>query len=287
MSKKVLGKGLNSIFQDIGSPVINPTAGTALHSIKTDQIVPNPFQPRREFNEDEIQDLAKSIKEKGLLQPIVVRKHENIFQIIAGERRWRAQKSLGMLEIDAYVRDKVSDRDMMELSLIENIQRVQLSPIEEAMAYQNLMNQLGITHEEMASKLGKSRSSITNTLRLLSLPQEIQEHLKTGKLTSGHGKALLSLPSHEQINFARRILEEGLNVRESEKLPNKKTPLVNRTDPNLNQFVKEIQYFLDTRIGVKGTEKKGKLIIEYFKVEQLQKISKIIEAGYHHLKSNP
>lgn len=279
MAKKALGKGLNSIFEDIGTPVVNQQTGSDLHTVPVGSIEPNPFQPRRDFRPEEITELAKSIDEKGLLQPILVRKHQDKYQVIAGERRWRAYKELGKSEIPAQVRDKVTDRDMMELSLIENIQRVQLSPIEEALAYQNLATQLGLTHDEIAKKLGKSRSSITNIIRLLSLPSQVQNFLRDNKLTLGHGKALLSFPAEKQLEVAEKILSENLTVRDTEKIPTK-PDADTQTEPidaNLRHLVQELQYHLSAKVAVKGNEHHGKIIIEYLNRDQLLHIIEMIQ----------
>jgi len=281
MAKKALGKGLNSIFEEIGTPVIDQSTGSDLHTLPVEKIDPNPYQPRRDFRQEEIAELAESITEKGLLQPILVRKHQDRYQIIAGERRWRAFCSLNNPNIPAAIRDKVTDRDMMELSLIENIQRVQLSPIEEALAYQNLSTQIGLTHEEIAQKLGKSRSTITNTIRLLTLPDRIQSFLRDNKLTFGHGKALLALAPEKQMDYAERILNENLTVRESENL-SAKADSINKAKPvdaNLKHLVHQLQYHLNAKVSVKGNEQKGKILIEYLSADQLMHIVELIQGN--------
>src|SRR5690606_38289493 len=168
-----------------------PQTGTAVHEIELALISANPFQPRREFGADELRELAESIRLSGLIQPIFLRKHGAGYQIVSGERRFRAFQSLGRASIPALVREQVSDRDMRELAIVENVQRVQLNPLEEALAYEQLVNDLGLTHEQVAERVGKSRAAVTNTLRLLKLEPEVRDWVREGKLTAGHGRALL------------------------------------------------------------------------------------------------
>ncbi|HEX2612853.1 MAG TPA: ParB/RepB/Spo0J family partition protein, partial [Fibrobacteria bacterium] len=192
MSRRALGKGLDAIFANLGAEVADPKTGSPVHEVELERIEPNPYQPRREFAEDELKQLAASIAQSGLMQPILLRRHGEGYQIVSGERRYRAFRSLNRARIPALVRDQVSDRDMRELALVENVQRVQLNPLEEALAYEELVNALGLTHEQVAERVGKSRAAVTNTLRLLKLEPDVRAWLQEGKLTAGHGRALLA-----------------------------------------------------------------------------------------------
>jgi len=188
-SRRALGKGLDAIFAGLGTEVENPKTGSSVHEIELGRISPNPFQPRREFAEEDLAELAESISRSGLLQPILLRKHADGYQIISGERRFRASQRLGLPRVQALVRDQVSDREMRELALVENIQRVQLNAVEEALAFEELVNACGMTHEEIATRVGKSRAAVTNTLRLLKLEPQVRDWLREGKLSAGHGRA--------------------------------------------------------------------------------------------------
>jgi ParB family chromosome partitioning protein len=281
MTKKALGKGLGSIFKEIGSPVLNTESGDFVHEIPVSEINPNPFQPRREFNEEDIKGLADSISKKGLLQPIILRRHKGKFQIITGERRFRAVRKIGSPTIQAYIRKNVSNSDMMELSLIENLQRVQLSPIEEAQAYQQLINSFGLTHDELAVKLSKSRSVISNTLRLLKLDKKVQDLLLAGKITAGHARAILQHPSSKQLKFAEKIIKEKLNVRKSETQSTKNTS--SAEDPNLKAFLDEIKYSLGSKVQIKGTGSRGRIEIFYNSTDELKRLSDIMRLGSSNL----
>lgn len=270
---------------EMGATVLNQNTGDFLHDIAIENIQPNPFQPRKVINDSEIKELSASISEKGLLQPILVRKHQLKYQIIAGERRFLACKSLGQKSIRAQVREKVSDRDMMELSLIENIQRVQLSAIEESQAYEQLINKCGLTHQELSDKLGKSRPSITNSLRLLKLHPQVQELIRHKKLSSGHARALLQHPLDKQLIIAEKIINEEINVRGAESIKPRKTPPTPPSlDPNLASFLDKIRLDLGTKVTIKGTETKGVLQISYASQPELEHISEIIRAGYNKIK---
>jgi ParB family chromosome partitioning protein len=275
MSKKALGKGLSSIFKEMGSPVLDDESGDFVHEIEIADISPNPFQPRREFNEKELKELSDSISQNGLLQPILLRRNKNKYQLVTGERRLRAVQLIPRKTIQAYVRKNVSDHDMMELSLIENIQRVQLSPIEEARAYLQLVKNFGYSHEDLASRLNKSRSAVSNTLRLLKLDNRVQSYLEQGKLTAGHARAILQKPRSKQLKFAQKIVSEDLNVRKTEKMGSGQKA----HDPNLDAFVDKIKYSLGAKVNVKGTAKKGRLEISYNSQEELEKIGEILMAG--------
>ncbi len=276
--RKALGKGLDAIFAHIGTEVKNQKTGSDMHEVEITRVEANPFQPRREFGPEEIEELAQSISEKGLLQPVLLRRHQGGYQLIAGERRFRAFQKLGRTHIPAQVRDQVSDRDMAELALIENIQRVQLGPIEEALAYERLNSEMALTHEEISRKVGKSRAAITNSMRLLKLEPEVRDLLQSGKLTAGHGRALVGLEGKKQILLARKIAEEGLNVRKAE--AGKKTPAAKPTvDANTRAFIDRLRTALGTQVSLRGKPAKGVIEVHYMGREDLDRLTRLFEMG--------
>lgn len=223
MSRKALGRGLSALFTQMNS------LETDLIELDIDQLEPTEIQPRKLFNENKLNELAQSIKTNGVIQPIVARRNGDRFQIIAGERRWRAAQLAGLRKVPCIVKD-IPEENVLEMSLIENIQREDLNPIEEANAYKNLLEKLQVTQEEVARRVGKDRTSITNALRLLRLPIEIQKLVEEDKLSMGHARALLSLSSTEsQKSMAVEILDKMLSVRETEKLVRK-----NQDSPNIS-----------------------------------------------------
>jgi ParB family chromosome partitioning protein len=280
MTRKALGKGLEAIFGNLGQEVVHPQTGSTTLEIEISKIAPNPYQPRTEFGAEEIQDLANSIREKGLLQPVLLRKHHDGYQIVAGERRFRAMQLLGRSTIPALVREQLSDRDMMEMALIENIQRVQLNAIEEGLAYEQLINTCGITHDELAQKLGKSRSAITNTLRLLKLEDELKVMIKDGKLTAGHGRALLQIDPKKRVKLAEKIVADNLNVRHAEKSGAAKKPATGKPlNPNVAAFMDRLRFLLGTKVTLKGNENKGILEIHYMHRQDLETLADMLEKG--------
>ena len=282
MTRRALGKGLDAIFANLGTEVQNPRTGSSVHEIELDKIKPNPFQPRLEFADAELQELAASIAQSGLIQPIFLRKHEGGYQIVSGERRFRAFQSLKLDRIPALVREQVSDRDMRELALVENIQRVQLNALEEALAYEQLANEVGLTHEEIAAKVGKSRAAVTNTLRLLKLEPEVREWLREGKLTAGHGRALLQFTGAGQIKQARAILGAGLNVRQAEGA-RKPLPGAQLPDANTRAFIEELQSLMGMKVSFKGGvqrgTKKGVLEVHYENRDALNGLIETLRRG--------
>jgi ParB family chromosome partitioning protein len=272
---------LEAIFGNLGQEVVSEKTGASVQEIELSQITQNPFQPRREFGEEEIQDLANSIREKGLIQPILLRKHKDGYQIVAGERRFRAYQVLKKTKISALVRDQLSDRDMMEMALIENIQRVQLNAIEEALAFEQLINACGITHEELAQKLGKSRSAITNTLRLLKLETELQDMIRVGKLTAGHGRALLQSDPSQRFRLAQKIVEDHVNVRNAEKTgPKKEAGPEKPLNPNTQAYIDKLRQLLGTKVVLKGTDHRGILEIHYMSRHDLETLGELLERGH-------
>jgi ParB family chromosome partitioning protein len=277
-----LGKGLDAIFANLGNEVANPATGASVHEIELSRIAPNPFQPRVEFAAEDLRELAESIAQSGLIQPIFLRKHGQGFQIVSGERRFRAFQSLGLPRIPALVRDQVSDRDMRELALVENIQRVQLNALEEAQAYEELANACGMTHEEIAGRVGKSRATITNTLRLLKLEPAVRDWLREGKLTAGHGRALLQFQGPAQIKRARAIMDTALNVREAERgrpVPVEPKPL----DADTRAFLDELRLLTGMRAALRGAKsgksRKGVLEFHYVNRDDMNNLIETLRRG--------
>ena len=285
MAKKGLGKGLNSLFneediEEVTSDITQSSEGD-IKKVRMSLIEPNKKQPRRHFDEEKITALADSIKEHGLIQPIIITPSDNnMYKIVAGERRWRAAKKANLKEIPAVIR-KYSEEQVAEIALIENLQRENLNPIEEAIGYNLLMDEFNLTQELISQRVGKSRSAIANSLRLLSLEDEIQKMLISGTLTSGHARAILSLDDKElRIALSKRIIDDNLNVRQAEalakQLQKKKTP---KKEPEKTAYdieIEKIQNTLSSEMGTKvkinHTAKKGKIEIEYYGNEDLEPI---------------
>lgn len=284
-----LGRGLDALIPTttIGE-VVNSAgivAGTALE-VDINLVVPNSKQPRTYFDEDALNELAASIKEVGVMQPPVVREiGDGRFELIMGERRLRAAKLAGLKTIPVILRAS-KDNEMLREALLENIHRSQLNPLEEAAAYQNLLNDFGYTHDELASRVGKSRPVITNTLRLLNLPASVQRKVAAGILSAGHARALLSLLDSTEIeNLANRIVSEGLSVRaveevvalKSGKPKERKTPKVFERSPRLREIGEVLENRLETRVTVDLGQQKGKITIEFADLEDLERITKLIK----------
>lgn len=286
-----LGRGLDHIFKDRQHEEVdsiiqekNKKEGIQVLEINLSLIDPNPFQPRRIFNEDDINELAETIKEHGLIQPITVRKFNNRYQIVSGERRTRAAKVAKLETIEAYVHELLSDKNMGEWSLIENIQRVDLNPIEIAQSYQQLIENYGYTHEDLSKSIGKSRSVVTNSIRLLKLPVQVQNWIEEGKLSSSAARSLLSPDITDPEKVAKEIIEKGLNVREAEQLgKNKKESPVKtkqEMDPNMKNFITKLTDFFGTKVSLNSKEKnfsKGSIIIDYYSLEDLNRIQEIMD----------
>ncbi len=259
--KDPLGRGLSAILKDVDDG--------GIHLIPVHQIVQNPTQPRLEMRQESLAELASSIEEKGLLQPIIVRRKEGVFEIIAGERRFRAAKMAGLKEVPAIIKD-VDDREALELAMIENLQREDLNPVEVATVYQRFVEDFGYTQEELAKKMGMERSSISNYLRLLKLPPWIKDLIAAGKLTQGHGRVLITLKSErEQKRYVKRALDEGLSVRELEQA--RKSARVAQSSPfsHVEEMLREI---LKTKVQVTFKKNKGKVIIEFYSREDLERL---------------
>lgn len=290
MNKKHgLGKGLNALIPEElnDSEGDNEDNSSNIKKIPINLIRANEDQPRKNFENESLMSLAKSIEEHGIIQPLVLKSDGNIYTIVAGERRWRAAKIAGLKDIPA-VMVNVSDQNLLEVSLIENIQREDLNPIEQAKAFERLMNDFGLTQEELAGRVGKSRTSITNCLRLLNLDKRVQEYLIEGVISEGHGRALLGLEEKEdQYRITQKIIDEDLNVRQTEKIVKNFKNDINNDKKNKNQTIivnpyhKEIESKLEEVLGTKvsisnkRSKGKGKIQIEYYSEEDLERIVQI------------
>lgn len=295
-SKKTgLGKGLDSlipmgVMEEIDEPVIvngkieiKESAEKAETIVKISQVEPNKNQPRKNFNEDALQELADSIKQFGIIQPLVVQKKDKYYEIIAGERRWRAARIAGLKEVPVIIKD-YSDQQVMEIALIENIQREDLNPIEEAQAYKRLIDEYNLKQDEVATKVSKSRAAVTNSMRLLKLSEKVQEMLVEEMISSGHARALLAIDDEEsQYELAMKIMDEQLSVREVESLIKKlKNPKKETKKEVINKVIyEELENKIKNSIGtkVKLTPKangKGKIEIEYYSTDELERITDIL-----------
>jgi len=271
-----LGKGLDALI-----PQAEPTLG--LRKVSIDAITPNPLQPRSVFDQESLQELADSIREVGLIQPLIVQKVQEDdaaqpprYQLITGERRWRAAQMAGLRHVDVVIKD-VSPREMLELALVENIQRADLNPLEEAQAYAHLVEAFGLTQEQVAARVGRSRVSITNTMRLLKLPGDVRELLLSGRLTEGHARALLMLEGEaEQSLVAREAVRRGLSVRQVEELVRRRQasaveePRSVGRSPETEALEKEFREAMGTRVELFRSRKGGRLVIHFYSEEDLQ-----------------
>ncbi|MBU4251694.1 MAG: ParB/RepB/Spo0J family partition protein [Candidatus Omnitrophica bacterium] len=283
MERKALGKGLGALIPEIAVDSTNRRKEEIIY-VQSGQIKPNPFQPREDFDEQSIGELAQSIKEKGVIQPLLVRRQGDNYELIAGERRLRAANILGLKEIPVIVRD-VSDQDSLELALIENVQREGLNPIEEAHAYQHLVDKFQVTQEKISEVLGKSRVSITNTLRLLKLPHEIQGEMKKGRISFAHGRALLEIEdANHQRRLAQDVISKGLSVRELENLIKSVRPKSikrnisqGQREPLVAILEEQLQHALATKVRISKRKKRGHINIEFYSPEDLQRIVNVIK----------
>lgn len=276
---KALGKGLGALFQDQELLESDKVTQTAIRNIQE-----NPFQPRKVFDKESLQELAQSIKEYGILQPIILRKKGAKFEIVVGERRFRAAKLANLTVVPSVIRD-FDDIKMMELAILENLQREDLTPIEEAEAYHSLMEHLGLTQEELSKRLGKSRPHIANHVRLLTLPKDVQKLVNDGKLTMGHGRTLLGLKNKKQIPMiAEKVMKQHLNVRQLEALVhslNEKVPRETKKKMKKDIFIEEkesqLRDYFGTNVLIKKTKNKGKIEIEFFSEDDLERILDLLE----------
>jgi len=306
--KRVLGKGLNALISsgyridtpfsantissktetEIAEKFLPPSeeGAQSIYMVPVSEIIPNPEQPRIRFSDEALQELAESMKEQGVLQPVILTKKENGYQLICGERRVRAANLAGLEKIPAIVKEISPDR-VLESALVENIQREDLNPVEEALAYGKLMEERKLSQEDVAKRVGKNRSTVANTLRLLRLPREVQELVGNGAISAGHARALVSLfsPEHQRV-VAQKIVKENLSVRQTEELvqnilagkrPAKRT---RRLDPHIEDLERKLETRLGTRVRVFNNKKnQGRIEIKYFSLDELDRVLEILQIG--------
>ncbi len=283
--KPALGKGLSALIPQKGKSVANASSKEIL-DLEISSIIPNEYQPRRIFKDNALNDLVSSIKEKGVIQPIIVRKSTNSsYELIAGERRWRASQIAGLTNIPALVME-AAPVEALELALIENIQREDLNPLETAEAFQRLISEFDLTHDDMSKKVGKDRATVSNYLRILKLPTEVKKWVADGSLTMGHAKAILQVEDQRrQIQIAKKIIDSGLSVRETEalcrKTPSAGTPLaatIVSKDPQIASLEEKLMHSLGTKVNLKhkSNKKGGKVEIEYYSLEELDRLLDIL-----------
>ncbi|MFA5928076.1 MAG: ParB/RepB/Spo0J family partition protein [Candidatus Margulisiibacteriota bacterium] len=273
--KRGLGRGLDVLIPQRTTFA----SGRTILNVSCAEVRPNPYQPRKQFDEQKLVELSNSIKEHGIVQPIVVRRTDDGYELVAGERRLRAAKLAGLENIPAIIRDYTNDQSI-EVGLIENIQREALNPMEEARAYKRLAEEFELTQEEIAKKVGKSRSVIANATRLLNLPEEIQESISAGLLSSGHGRTLVSIiDSNEQVSVWQKMLEGAWNVRQAEAATRASKPAKARKkaerapgDFVLTDLAETLSRHLATKVSINGDRNKGSLVIHYFSQEDLERI---------------
>lgn len=288
-----LGKGLDSLIPDTGKVAEKEKKVKVVEKVvekpteiklKINEVEPNRNQPRQKFDEEALQELAESIRQFGVLQPLIVQKRKDYYEIIAGERRWRAAKLAGLKEVPVVIRD-MSEQEIMEISLIENIQRENLNPIEEAAAYKKLLEEFGLKQEEVAERVAKSRTAVTNSMRLLKLDERVQQMVIDGMLTTGHARALLAIEDPEvQFQTAVRVYNEKMSVRDVEKLvknQDRKTPEKKQEDPQQQAVFHDLEERMKLALGTKVSinrkdQKKGKIEIEYYSMEDLERLMDIL-----------
>ncbi len=277
--KRGLGKGLEALI-----PAAQAREGEPVQEIGIEEIRPNSFQPRRVFDEEKLAELAESVRVHGILQPVVVRAVIGGYELVAGERRWRAAQLAGLSSIPAVIRE-LSDGEMMEVALIENIQREDLNPLEEAEALQRLLTEFGLTQEELAQRVGKSRSHIANMLRLLNLTEEVQNNVSRGTISMGHARALLALDEAQaQVAACRQVVEKGLSVRQTEELVREtrhKRPSARQkkttVDPWLQEIETTLKHALATGVRIRPGRRGGKIEIEYYSTEDLERLVEALQ----------
>src|SRR3989304_4246503 len=279
--RMALGKGLGALL-----PEFEQAESRALLYCGIEEIIPNRSQPRKHFDESKLQELADSIKEKGILEPLLVRRTDQGYELIVGERRWRAAQKAGLREVPVVVKE-VEGREALEISLIENLQREDLNPIEEAEAFKHLIEEFNISQEDLSKRIGKDRTTITNTLRLLKLPLEVRNQLLQNRITSGHARAILSLENKEkQKELCALIIKKGLSVREAEAIAKRWSerpqraviPVKKRSDleSQMNSLQDSLRRYLGTKVRITQNGKRGKIEIEYYSPEDLERIIETI-----------
>jgi len=297
--KSVLGRGLDALIPKSQLPEINIHDSTLkrdtgengiIATIEVERIQPNPFQPRTDFDQSSLEELANSIREKGIIQPVTVRRISGSYQLISGERRLRAAQMARLKTIPAYIMNIATDEEMLELALVENIQREYLNPMEIAVAYQRLIDECHLSQDEIAKRVGKDRTTVTNFLRLLKLPQKIQEGLRKNKITTGHARALINLPNERtQLRLYEKIVAEGLSVRKVEELVRnigkhnaKSGSQSHRTESGgeLEHLEGQLRELLGTKVRVQNKgDGKGEIIIEFYSLDDFERLFEIFSAG--------
>jgi ParB family chromosome partitioning protein len=291
MNRKALGKGINALIPDfeMGVPESHENGPAKNTELLIDEISPNRFQPRKYFDDDKLEELVTSIRDNGVLQPIVVQKVEAGYELVVGERRWRASKKAGLKKIPAVIRE-VTDAQALELAIIENIHRQDLNPIEEADAYARLADEFALTQEMIAKRVGKSRTAVANTLRLLKLSRNIKEDLISGKISMGHARALLGLDNAGQMEALRKeIFKQDLTVRQTESrvsrlkqsVSKKPVSLVSKKNIFIKDLEKEFERRLGTKVDIKPAKKGGKLVVTYYSDDDLDRIKDLIGQSKH------
>ncbi len=285
--RRGLGRGLSALMSDVAADTAPASEGGSVtraeQIVPIEKIAPNPDQPRRDFPAQDMDDLAASIKEKGVIQPLIVRVKSDGYEIVAGERRWRAAQMAKLHELPVIIRD-YTDTEVLEIAIIENIQRADLNPVEEAAGYQQLMDKFGHTQEKLAAALGKSRSHIANLMRLLQLPKEVLDLLKEGKLTAGHARALIT--TENPVALARQVVKQGLSVRETERLAKapKARPEKVKLQPTKDADTRALEGDLSANLGMKVSvdhkpgKESGKLTISYKTLEELDDLCRLLSA---------
>ena len=280
-------RGGSALGRGLGALIPQRTAGSApVIDVPLARVSPNPHQPRRHWDDAELEDLAASIREHGVLQPVLVTETLDGYQLIAGERRVRASRLAGLERIPALVR-QLADQDQLEVALVENVQRSDLDPIEEALAYRQLIDEFGLTQERVAERVGRARATVANTLRLLELHPDIQAAIGDGRLSEGHGRALGGIPTDNQPGVLGTVLGQGLSVRQTEELvrrlrePRERTTPspARRLDPDLERVEEELRHHLGTKVSLSRSRKGGRIVIEYYSDEELGRLFERLIGG--------
>lgn len=286
MEKRVLGRGLEALIPDktdsTKSKLMESKIQQGITNLPIDKIRANKYQPREQFDQASLNDLTTSIKEKGFIQPVIVRLKEGSYELIAGERRFRAAKKLNLKEIPAIIKD-VSDVDSLELSIIENVQREDLNPIDQAKAYRRLLEEFKMTQETVADTIGKDRVTVTNVLRLLKLPQKIQEYVSRGTISMGHARAILGVSKEtDQLRLCTKIIKSDLSVRDTERYAKKfgaaSKKKIAEKDPNLSSVEEGLREIFGTKIKIVKAKKGGKIEIEFYSDSDLERIITLLKS---------
>jgi ParB family chromosome partitioning protein len=282
-SRIVLGRGLDALIPNKGQKDSDKSGDKKLQMVATEKIQPNPMQPRRMFNDESMNELANSFKQNGIMQPLVVTQADDKFTIVAGERRYRAAKLAGIAEVPVILIEDTDDTRRLELALVENIQRENLNPIELANAYKSLLEKCGLSHDQLSERVNKSRTAVTNSMRLLNLPVSVQILVRDGKITEGHARAILSLATEkEMLDMADRIIKGTMTVRDVEEQTrkNKKRRLIpKRQIPMINEYENSLRQILGTSVKINHGLKRGKIEIEYYGNEDLERIVALLKKG--------